>query len=258
VEQIAIADFLDRETAEADALIAKYERLLELLEEKRVAVITQAVTKGLDPNVPMKDSGVVGIGNVPTHWQLPKVWMLFSIGRGRVISHEEIMDNPGDYPVYSSQTENNGEMGRMATYDFDGDYLTWTTDGAKAGTVFERHGKFNCTNVCGTLKAKVSLDLSYFRYAIDLATKYFVRLDINPKLMNDVMARIMVPMPPISEQLEISRFLNSRITQIEDLKMKILSAIDLGRERRSALITAAVTGQIDVSTYKSGTITEVA
>ena len=74
------------------------------------------------------------------------------ITRGRVMSKEYIRDNSGDYPVYSSQTENDGEFGRIATYDFDGEYLTWTTDGANAGSVFYRNGKFSVTNVCGLLK----------------------------------------------------------------------------------------------------------
>lgn len=248
-QQKAIVEFLDRETVKADALIAKYERLIELLEEKRVALITRAVTKGLDPNVPMKDSGIVGVGHIPKHWGTPKVWMLFAIGRGRVISQEDILDNPGGYPVYSSQTENDGEMGRIGTYDFDGDYLTWTTDGAKAGTIFERHGKFNCTNVCGTLNARRDVELTYFRYAIGLAATFFVRLDINPKLMNDVMAKVVVPLPPIEEQISIVRYLRPQLAHIQHLKSRINQVIDLVKERRSALITAAVTGQIDVATY---------
>ena len=110
-----------------------------------------------------KESGVEWIGKIPKHWETKAVWMMFHLGRGRVISNEEIVANPGQYPVYSSQTENEGIMGYIDTYDFDGDYITWTTDGAKAGTVFYRTGQFNCTNVCGTLLPKnQGLDLSFF------------------------------------------------------------------------------------------------
>lgn len=257
--QADIVDFLDRETAKADDLVAKYERLIELLEEKRAALITQAVTKGLDAGSPMKDSGIVGIGAIPADWDITSIWMLFEIGRGRVISHEDIANNPGDYPVYSSQTENEGEMGRIGTYDFDGDYLTWTTDGARAGTVFQRSGRFNCTNVCGTLKLRKSesANLTYLRHAIDLATKYFVRMDINPKLMNDVMARIRVPVPPVDVQEKIVRVISGKLASNDSLKAKALAAIALIREHRSALITAAVTGQIDVRTYRSKDLEEV-
>lgn len=87
-------------------------------------------------------------------WQKKKIKELCEIGRGRVISAEEINSYPGEYPVYSSQSYNKGEMGRLDSYEFDGEYVTWTTDGAYAGTVFYRNGKFNCTNVCGTLESK--------------------------------------------------------------------------------------------------------
>jgi type I restriction enzyme S subunit len=155
-EQSPIATFLDHETAKIDALIAEQQRLIELLQEKRQAVISHAVTKGLNPDAPMKDSGVEWLGEVPEHWSVLPVWMLFFLGRGREISHEDIAISPGVYPVYSSQTERDGEMGKIDTYDFEGDYLTWTTDGANAGSVFQRSGRFNCTNVCGTLRAKSS------------------------------------------------------------------------------------------------------
>src|SRR5258706_7589754 len=85
-----------------------------------------------------KDSGVEWLGEIPEHWEIHPVWILFKLGRGRVISTQEIQDNSGIFPVYSSQTENDGILGTINTYDFDGTYLTWTTDGANAGTVFYR------------------------------------------------------------------------------------------------------------------------
>ena len=87
----------------------------------------------------------LGFEKIPAEWDLKKVKYLFHIGRGRVISQEELMDN-GLYPVFSSQTQNNGCLGYINTFDFDCDQLTWTTDGANAGTVFIRSGKHNCTN----------------------------------------------------------------------------------------------------------------
>ena len=82
----------------------------------------------------------------PDGVQSKKISELCCISRGIVISKEDISNNVGDYPVYSSQTENNGELGKINTYAYDGEYLTWTTDGANAGTVFYREGKFNVTN----------------------------------------------------------------------------------------------------------------
>lgn len=247
-EQRAIAAFLDRETARIDTLVAKKERLIELLHEKRTALITRAVTKGLDPTVPMKDSGVEWLGEIPTHWGVRAVWTLFSMGRGRVISHEEIHEHQGPYPVFSSQTENDGVMGHISTHDFDGAYLTWTTDGARAGTVFARTGRFNCTNVCGTLKAQHSnqLDLGFMRDALNVATGWFVRHDINPKLMNNVMARIRVQVPPSEEQHDIAAFLDRETSRIDALVAKVRDAVERLKDLRTALISAAVTGKIDV------------
>jgi len=246
-EQKKIAAFLDRETAKIDALIAEQQRLIALLKEKRQTIISQAVTKGLHPNAPRKDSGIEWLGEVPEHWDIRAVWLLFELGRGRVISHGEIMDNAGEYPVYSSQTENDGIMGRLDTYDFEGDYLTWTTDGAKAGTVFRRRGKFSCTNVCGTLKAKNDkVVLDYCVHALSISTASFVRQDINPKLMNNVMAKIRIPIPSPSEQHAIAAFLDRETAKIDILTAEAQRAITLLQERRTALIAAAVTGEIDV------------
>ncbi|WP_083489765.1 restriction endonuclease subunit S [Stenotrophomonas ginsengisoli] len=246
-EQWQIARFLDHETARIDALIAEQQRLIELLKEKRQAVISHAVTKGLDPTVTMKDSGVEWLGEVPAHWDVLPVWMLFQMGRGRVISHDEIAENGGDYPVYSSQTERDGVMGCIDTYDFEGDYLTWTTDGANAGTVFRRSGRFNCTNVCGTLLPKSKkYDLRYFVDAVGISTAAFIRHDINPKLMNNVMASIKIPVPPLIEQLEIAGYVSAFKEKEAVLSKEAFSGISLLQERRSALISAAVTGKIDV------------
>ena len=247
LDQTAIATFLDHETSKIDALIAEQKNLIALLKEKRQAVISHAVTKGLNPDAPMKDSGVEWLGEVPEHWQLIPVWLLFDIGRGRVISHQEIMDNSGEYPVYSSQTENDGVMGHLATYDFEGDYLTWTTDGANAGTVFRRSGRFNCTNVCGTLKPRDNnIFLDYFWLMLSISTRSFVRQDINPKLMNNVMAGIRVLVPPRDEQMAIATLLTRAFEGIDALTREAESTIEVLQERRSALISAAVTGKIDV------------
>jgi type I restriction enzyme S subunit len=246
-EQQQIASFLDRKTAELDAVIRLKERQLELLAEKRQALISQAVTRGLDPNVPLKPSGIPWLGDVPEHWAIIPVWMLFNLGRGRVISNLEILDNPGSYPVYSSQTENNGVMGYLDTYDFEGTYLTWTTDGAKAGTVFYREGKFNCTNVCGTLKAKrIGIEPKYFQFALSLATPGYVRYDINPKLMNDEMAHILIPKPSLEEQQSIVAYLDTETARMEGVGAAIKTQIETLREYRQALVSAAVTGKIDV------------
>ena len=145
------------------------------------------------------------------------------ISRGKVISKDYIRDNPGDFPVYSSQTENEGNLGNISTYDYDGEYLTWTTDGANAGTVFYRNTKFNVTNVCGLLKVKVEEMISKFLYyfLVIKAPEYVNRGMGNPKLMSNVMEKIKVPVPPLEVQEEIVRILDDYTKSVEELKEKI-------------------------------------
>ncbi|MCR4753412.1 MAG: restriction endonuclease subunit S [Candidatus Saccharibacteria bacterium] len=144
------------------------------------------------------------------------------ISRGFVMSKDFIRDNAGEYPVYSSQTENNGMLGCINTYKYDGDYLTWTTDGANAGTVFRRSGKFSVTNVCGLLKVKDStVSNDYLYYILSNTAKNYVNSGMgNPKLMSNVMARIKVPIPDNKEQ--------QRIVDVLDRFDKLTSDISEG------------------------------
>lgn len=158
------------------------------------------------------------------NWHNKKVKDLCFLGRGRVISQTEINNNPGIYPVYSSQSFNNGEMGQIGTYDFNSDLVTWTTDGAYAGTVFFRTGKFNCTNVCGTLKAKNpdEIDLKFLAYLLSTKSKKHVSYVGNPKLMNGVMAEISFNLPKEkNEQSKIATILSTIDKSIEQTESLI-------------------------------------
>ncbi|MEI6821463.1 MAG: restriction endonuclease subunit S [Bacteroidota bacterium] len=203
-----------------------------------------------------KPSGIEWIGEIPEHWNLATVGRVTNIGRGRVISNIEIGENEGEYPVYSSQTENNGVMGYLNTFDFEGEYVTWTTDGANAGTVFHREGKFNCTNVCGTIQPKNwnQIDLRFLPYFLNLGTRYSVRLDINPKLMNNMMAKIPFIIPPTEEQTSIASFLDSKTSVIDKIIANKQKLITLYKEEKQAVINKAVTKGInpDVKLKPSG------
>jgi len=194
-----------------------------------------------------KPSGIEWIGDIPEHWDIATVGRLNNTGRGRVISAIEIGENGGDYPVYSSQTENNGVMGYLNTYDFEGKYVTWTTDGANAGTVFYREGKFNCTNVCGTIQPKnwEQIELKFLPYFLNLGTRFSVRLDINPKLMNNMMSKIPLVIPPKPEQTTIANFLDEKTAQIDKLITNKQKLIELLKEERTTIINQAVTRGID-------------
>ena len=135
------------------------------------------------------------------------------VTRGRVISKIELQENMGEYPVYSSQTLNNGVFGKINTYDFEGQYVQWTTDGANAGSIFYRNGKFSVTNVCGLLKVKDEyfnvINTNYLSYALTMEAKKYVNYATsNPKLMSNVMEKITVLIPPIEIQEEIVKILD--------------------------------------------------
>ncbi|WP_369857892.1 restriction endonuclease subunit S [Candidatus Thalassolituus haligoni] len=139
--------------------------------------------------------------------------------RGRVMSKGYLVENAGDYPVYSSQTVNNGMIGKIDTFDFDGEYISWTTDGANAGTVFHRTGKFSITNVCGSIKINDESILIYkfLFYWLSIEAKKHVYSGMgNPKLMSHQVEKIPVPIPypenpkkSLEIQAEIVRILDT-------------------------------------------------
>lgn len=146
----------------------------------------------------------------PNGVEYKNIQELCKISRGKVMSKDFIKSNAGEYPVYSSQTENNGELGKISTYDFDGEYLTWTTDGANAGSVFYRKGKFSVTNVCGLLEIKSKVMITKFLYyVLSIEAPKYVNAGMgNPKLMSNVMAKIRVAVPPLEVQCEIVHILD--------------------------------------------------
>ncbi len=136
-----------------------------------------------------------------------------NITRGRVLSKNYLRDNFGDYPVYSSQTTNNGIFGYINTFDYDCESVTWTTDGANAGSVFYHvNEKFSITNVCGLLRVKNNelVSTKFLFYVLQVYAKKYVNDGMgNPKLMSNVMAGISVPLPPLPVQQEIVRILDN-------------------------------------------------
>lgn len=191
----------------------------------------------------MKSSGVDWIGDIPVNWEVKRIKSIFNISRGRVIAFSDVQPF-GMYPVYSSQTLNFGILGYISSYDYEGAMLTWTTDGANAGTVFLRCGQFNCTNVCGILQLKLKLhySLALLNYSVSHATEFYKRPDTNgAKIMSNEMARICIVIPPLSEQILIAQYLDSR-TQIIDAKIQLLQDKSTALfELRKSVIHQAVT-----------------
>lgn len=246
-EQQSIASFLDRKCSEIDKLIALQEQIVEELNAYKQSVITEAVTKGLNPYVPMKDSGIEWIGEIPKEWHTCQVKNIFTIARGRVIPITE-MDDSYHYPVYSSQTKDNGCMGYIPTFDYEGEALTWTTDGANAGTVFYRVGKFNCTNICGVLQLKTRTSfITYMLYSVGHSAFHCRRADTNGyKIMSNEMAEIKIAVPPLVEQHRIAEFLDRKCSEIDKLIAIKQSKIDSLNEYKKSIIYEYVTGKKEI------------
>ncbi|RHT85830.1 restriction endonuclease subunit S [Coprobacillus sp. AM28-15LB] len=178
----------------------KISRLFQLLDER---IVTQ--NKIIEDLKKLKSAISLKMLHSDS-WEQFKIQDIASIGRGRVISSVEIsqQENPL-YPVYSSQTSNDGIMGYLDDFMFEGEYISWTTDGANAGTVFYRNGKFNCTNVCGLLKLKKGFDAHFVSLVLAEATRMYVSTNLaNPKLMNNTMGNIQIRLPKLEEQKRIS------------------------------------------------------
>ncbi|HHO9839348.1 TPA: restriction endonuclease subunit S [Escherichia coli] len=160
-----------------------------------------------------------------------------ALRRGRVMSKGYLTENFGPYPVYSSQTANNGKIGSINTFDFDGEYISWTTDGANAGTVFYRTGKFSITNVCGliTLKNKHPLIYKFLFYWLTIEAKKHVYSGMgNPKLMSHQVENIPVPVP-CPDNPEKSLAIQSEIVRILDKFDTLTNSITEGLPREIEL-----------------------
>jgi len=157
------------------------------------------------------------LGGAQVEWKA--LGTITTLKRGRVMSKRYLVDNAGKFPVYSSQTAKNGMIGKIDTFDFDGEYISWTTDGANAGTVFHRKGKFSITNVCGSMKINDETKLNYkflFYWLSMEAQKHVYSGMGNPKLMSHQVEKIPVPIPcpenpdkSLAIQAEIVRILDT-------------------------------------------------
>ncbi|MCH8493680.1 MAG: restriction endonuclease subunit S [Idiomarina sp.] len=244
-EQTQIARFLDHETAKIDALIAEQKRLIELLKEMRQAVISHAVTKGLDPNVPMKDSGVEWLGDVPEHWDIGRLKHLLRIRGGQDYKAVE-SDNPADYPVIGS----GGQFTYAKSFLYEGESVLLGRKGTIDKPLYIK-GKFWTVD---TMFFTEILPRAYGKFAYYLATTIpFGLYSTNtalPSMSQFDLANHKLPIPPVSEQAQIALYLDERIRKIDALTNEATKSIRYMNERRSALISAAVTGKIDVRNWR--------
>jgi len=248
-EQRAIADYLDRETERIDALIEKKEQLIDLLEEKRTALISRAVTEGVDRDVEMQDSGVEWLGEIPAGWETGKVAHLFTnLDSERIpVSSSNRADMQGEYPYYGAS----GVIDHVDDYLFEEPLILVAEDGANllsrsTPLSFVARGKYWVNNHVHILRPRYE-PLEYWAYVLrSIVYDPWITGAAQPKLTQENLDSIELPMPPKKERLRIAERLNEEKSEVNDLIDKVEEGIDRLREYRTALISAAVTGQIDV------------
>jgi len=267
-EQRCISNFLDRETAKIDALIAEQQRLIELLQEKRQAVISHAVTKGLNPNAPMKDSGVEWLGKVPKHWGVRRLRHIGTLQNGLNISGDAFGEGDpfisyGDVYKNPNVPQRPAGLVRSAPEDKQryglerGDVLFTRTsetvdDIGVASTCLEKvpHSTFagfliRLRPFRGVLEPGYSTHLfrnqgvkTHFAGTMNIVTR--------ASLSQGELGNLAICLPPLDEQLKIASAIDEMVEQSDQLISSAWELVALLQERRSALISAAVTGQIDV------------
>ncbi|HEH9419319.1 restriction endonuclease subunit S [Aeromonas salmonicida] len=262
-EQRTIATFLDYETARIDRLIAQQQRLIELLKEKRQAVISHAVTKGLNPNAPMKDSGVEWLGQVPEHWEaLPIKYVSWFVGTG---------GTPKDRDSFTDENEINwftpGDFNGELVLDDSGKYVTKGSIlsgdakiypaesvlivgiGATLGKVGVCNFKFSCNQQINIVTPNRKIAVDFLAFSL-LAQTEQMKQTSNAStigIMNQEKTKgIQIAVPPVQEQTSLIIHLKKKLSDFSLTTSKAEQLIALLQERRSALISAAVTGKIDL------------
>ena len=241
-EQASIARYLDR----ADDLIRRAinakERLIELLTEQRQATIHRAVTRGLDPNVRLKDSGVEWLGDVPEHWEVRRLKTLCNMKSGDGITAESI-EPSGEYPVYGG----NGLRGHTSAYTHDGDFVLIGRQGALCGNVHIARSKFWASEHAVVATLAVPHVVEWFAATLDVMNlnQYSISA-AQPGLTVERVLNLSLPVPPNHEQIRIAHCIGKATADIDTAIDKAQRQIDLLREYHMRLIADVVTGQVDV------------
>ncbi len=256
-QQRAIADYLDRETARLDALVAAKERVLALLAEKRRALITRAVTRGLDPDVPMRASGIPWLGEIPAHWETERARWLFRERDERSDTGEEELLTVSHLTGVTLRSEKAVNMFEAATTE---GYKICLSGDLVINTLWAWMGAMGVSPVDGIVSPAYNvyepgarLDPSYIDALVRLpvfaqeVTRYSKGVwSSRLRLYPEGFFAVSLPVPPLSEQREIVAYIVKETGKLDELRAATERTTVLLKERRVALTAAAVTGQIDV------------
>lgn len=239
-DQEIIVNFIDYEITKIDDLINKNVRLISLLQEKRQAIISHAVIKGLDHNVPMKDSGIEWLGEIPEHWELTIIKRFSTLHRGHDLTDAE--RTGGNYPVVTS----GGISGTHGSFMVLGPGVVTGRYGSTGRLFFieEDFWPHNTSLYVSDFHGNLPRFVWYSLQTVDFAA-HSAKAAVPGIDRNDIHVLPAV-VPPLNEQAEIAAFLDTALAKIDDLIDKAQQQIEKLKEHRSALISAAVTGKIDV------------
>jgi len=241
-EQTAIANYLDRKTAEIDSLIANKKRLLELYEEEKTAIINQAVTKGINPDAPMKDSGVDWLDVIPEHWEVKRLKYVSFLRSGQNIVSEQIKEI-AEYPVFGG----NGLRGYYSEYTHDGNFILIGRQGAYCGNIKYGNGKFWASEHAVVVTPLIVYETIYLGELLrSMNLNQYSISAAQPGLAVDTIKNITIPLPPLAEQQSIVHHIETKCGKIEAKINKTERLILLLTEYRTALISEVVTGKIKV------------
>ena len=248
-EQTAIAHYLDTKLSEIDALIDKQQTLLEKLAEQRTAVITQAVTKGLNPAAPMKNSGVEWLGDVPAHWDIVGISKLFMLKAGGDLQPDFFSrekDNEHCYPIYTNANDEHAVYGYTSKKRFNADSITVSGRGDIGFAVYRDHD-FDAIIRLLVLSPLKKLDCKYYTYSINALLDFKFESSAVAQLSTVQLAQYKLLLPSYEEQAAIADYLDQETTKIDRLCETVNQTIGCLKEYRTALIPQAVTGKIKVT-----------
>ena len=279
-EQVKIANFLDYETSKIDNLIERQQQLIQLLKEKRQAVISHAVTKGLNPDVPMKDSGVEWLGQVPEHWTISFIKYILAKEKDAMVDGPfgSSVNTATDYveegiPVIRTVnitndgfSSDNLKFMRPAKFEELKRHSVKPRDVlfSKVGTIgnaciFPENIDVGILSTTGSCKISININLidrEFLVYQIHSMNQELMQIanaNVQPFLNMTNIKNLRISLPPLAEQQLIINLLKKRLVRFDELISKAQSAIQLMQERRTALISAAVTGKIDVRNWQDPT-----
>ena len=256
-EQKIIANYLDHKTKAIDQKINLLTQKTTKYKELRKAIINQTVTKGLDENVQLKDSGIEWIGDIPKHWEVKRLKDYFELSKGvnsSKYNNDYVKDvkNQGDFPVYSGQTENYGVMAKINSYEynFDETLLLVTTVGANAMGLNKLKGKFTLSQNCAIMRINKKAFVHYqYYYLLQLfqEERKIIPTIMQPSLRIEDLKKYFILFPPLSEQTAIANYLDEKTSTIDAIISNIESQINHLKELRVTVINDVVTGKIRVS-----------